>query len=204
MTLKRSARVSAGVEPTALRILLLLGLVIHKVVWEAMKRRDYSPAAGGGSSDDPLQRGVRLVKVLLLAFLVLQTVFLDAFPIVRRPSRLPFVGAVVYILGLSLAIAARLQLGRNWSNLEDSQILPEQSLVTSGVYRYVRHPIYMGDLLLLLGLELALNSWLVLGVAAPAIVVAAQARKEEAILARSFGGYETYRKQTKMFIPFLL
>jgi protein-S-isoprenylcysteine O-methyltransferase Ste14 len=83
-------------------------------------------------------------------------------------------------------------------------VLPEHSLVQHGLYRYVRHPIYTGDLLMLAGLQLALNSWLVLAVALAAVVVVRQSRVEEAMLARHMPGYPVYRARTKRFIPFVV
>ena len=59
----------------------------------------------------------------------------------------------------------------NWSDIETAEVLCEHAVVSHGVYRYVRHPIYIGDIALLVGLELALNSWLVLGALAIAPIV---------------------------------
>ena len=70
------------------------------------------------------------------------------------------------------------------------------------VYRYVRHPIYGGDLLLLLGLELALNSWLVVLVPMLAFGIIRQAAQEERMLLESLPGYRAYYETTKRFIPF--
>ncbi len=84
------------------------------------------------------------------------------------------------------------------------QIQQEQGLVTQGIYQYIRHPIYTGDVLLLLGLELALNSWLVLGVPVIAVIVVWQALAEERVLAQAFPNYREYQTQSKMFIRFVV
>jgi protein-S-isoprenylcysteine O-methyltransferase Ste14 len=187
-----------------LRLVLFAGLVLHKLVWEVLKRKDGASAVDRQSSTRQPRTSLKLLKALVLCFLVTQTLFLNVLPILRRPNRLALFGAVIYLLGLSLALAGRMQLGRNWSDLEDSRVLPDQSLVTRGIYQYVRHPIYAGDVLLLAGLELALNSWLVLGVAAPALLAARQAFTEEAMLTEAFTEYNAYRKRTKMFIPLVV
>jgi protein-S-isoprenylcysteine O-methyltransferase Ste14 len=88
--------------------------------------------------------------------------------------------------------------------VEEAQVLPEQQVVSSGIYGYIRHPIYTGDLLLLAGLELALNSWLVLGVLAPLVMVVRRAKAEEAILSRALPEYADYTARTKRFIPFVV
>jgi protein-S-isoprenylcysteine O-methyltransferase Ste14 len=188
-----------------LRIILFLGMLSHKLVWEILKRGEgVPPQAVQKPSGFGLKSIVKLGKSLALLFLVVQTLFLNVFPISEQPSLFRFVGTVVYFLGLSTAIVGRIQLGRNWANLEDYQVLPEQSLVRTGIYSLIRHPIYIGDVLLILGLELALNSWLVLGAVALLVIVIMQAHKEETVLSKTFPGYEAYRKQTKMFIPYII
>jgi protein-S-isoprenylcysteine O-methyltransferase Ste14 len=141
---------------------------------------------------------------VLLAGLLIQTLFLNLFPIVTQPDRLRVVGTALYVLGLATAMLGRVHLGRNWANLEDYGVLAQQALVTHGIYRYIRHPIYIGDLLLLVGLELALNSWLVVLVLVPLVVIIRQARAEEQVLAQTFPTYRVYQAQTKQFIPFII
>jgi protein-S-isoprenylcysteine O-methyltransferase Ste14 len=111
---------------------------------------------------------------------------------------------VIFFVGLTLAILGRLQLGKNWLDLEDARVRSDQSLVTGGVYAYVRHPIYGGDILLLFGLQLALNSWLVLAIVIPLVIVIRQVLAEETLLLRAFPGYVSYCARTKRFIPFVV
>jgi len=202
-----------GVE--ILRLILFLGLVFHKLLWEVMKNQppatSHQPPATKHqrptTSHQPPATFVRLVKVIkgmVLVFLIIQTLFLDLLPISDQPTTLRIIGTIIYFVGLTMAVIGRLQLGKSWVDLEDYQVLPQQSVVTSGIYRYIRHPIYTGDILLLVGLELALNSWLVLGVFIPLLVVIKQALAEETLLAQVFPAYSAYCKQTKRFIPFIL
>ncbi|MCK5642499.1 MAG: isoprenylcysteine carboxylmethyltransferase family protein [Gammaproteobacteria bacterium] len=187
-----------------LRLILFLGLVFHKLVWEVLKRRDRMPGVRQRSAKRPLKSLVKFAKVVVLVFLVLQTLFLNLFPISNQPTLFRIIGTAIYLIGLATAVLGRLQLGKNWVDLEDYQVLPEQSLVTNGIYRYIRHPIYTGDVLLLVGLELALNSWLVLGIFIPLLVVVNSALTEEALLSQAFPGYNAYCKRTKRFIPFII
>jgi len=188
--------------PDALRVLLLLGLAAHKGLWEVLKRRAGAPPAMA-LPVSPDIRLIKLAKVAVLAFLVTQTLCLEILPIARDPGTLRAVGAGIFVVGLATAMSARVQLGRNWADLEDARVLPTQSVVEHGLYRYIRHPIYTGDLLLLAGLELSLNSWLVLGVALLAAVVVRRALAEEALLAQRLAGYREYCARTKRFIPFV-
>jgi protein-S-isoprenylcysteine O-methyltransferase Ste14 len=184
-----------------LRLYLLLGLVAHKAVWEVLKRRP--EAVQERAAISPGRRLVKMAKVAFLGGIILQTLLPDILPISDDPWRLRASGAVIYSLGLALAIVARIQLGANWIDIEDARVLSGQRIVATGVYRYIRHPIYTGDLLLLVGLELALNSWLVLGVGLLALVVAGRARHEEALLRAQLPGYDAYCAATARFVPFV-
>lgn len=183
-----------------LQIYLFLGLVLHKIVWEVLRNRtSRGPSKPGSGRLIP----IKAVKIGILTGILVQVWLPDLLPISTDPFLLRFVGTMVYTTGLLTALAARFQLGENWSNIEEGRILQGQHVVATGIYAYVRHPIYIGDLLLLLGLELALNSWLVVGVLAMAPIVIAKAFKEEQMLVAELHGYEAYRRSSKRFIPFV-
>lgn len=197
----------------ALRIVLLLGLVVHKLVWEVMKRRERSVQTGRegaalqGHKKPPglnLKSALKLGKSVFLVFLIIQTMFLDLLPISDNPTAIRALGLIIYTIGLTTAITGRIQLGNNWVDLEDFTVLPDQKLVNSGIYKYIRHPIYIGDALLIIGLELALNSWLVVIGFALLPVIYKQALDEEAILTQAFPEYRVYKQHTKMFVPYLV
>jgi protein-S-isoprenylcysteine O-methyltransferase Ste14 len=191
-----------------LKLYLLAGLVTHKVVWEVLKRKQpLGPTSQQTSAktSEPFQmKAVKAVKVAILLGIAVQTLLLDILPISNEPSLLRLAGTLIFTAGLALAIRSRTELGSNWSDIEAGSVHAKHNIVANGPYRYIRHPIYIGDLLLLLGLELALNSWLVLGVLLLAPLVLRQALKEEQKLARSLPDYEAYRAQTKRFIPFVV
>ena len=187
--------------PDLVRIALFFGLVLHKAIWEILKRAD-PPDRPSAVPLGP--RLVKIAKILVLAFLLVQTLFLDILPISGAPAQLHIVGGFLYLLGLGLAIAGRMQLGRNWLDLENFAVRPTQTIVDRGIYRYVRHPIYTGDLLLVTGLELVLRSWLVLAVVPLALVIVKQVLAEETLLSRAFPSYARYCAETKRFIPFVV
>ncbi|MGA2157641.1 MAG: isoprenylcysteine carboxylmethyltransferase family protein [Dehalococcoidia bacterium] len=97
-------------------------------------------------------------------------------------------------------------LGKNWVHaLEQSEFLQRKSvtLVTSGPYRYVRHPIYLGSFTFIITLALVAANWLVL---LPALFIIAlidtQIGKEERMLIDRFGDeYREYMKRTPQLIP---
>jgi protein-S-isoprenylcysteine O-methyltransferase Ste14 len=114
------------------------------------------------------------------------------------------IGLALAILGAVLAIFSRALLGRNWS--ATVQLKQDHQLITSGPYRFVRHPIYTGLLLLFLGNAIMVGDWR--GLLAVAIVFASFWRKfrlEERWLAEHFGeAYRLYQARTKALIPALL
>jgi protein-S-isoprenylcysteine O-methyltransferase Ste14 len=110
-------------------------------------------------------------------------------------------GVVLTAAGVALAMWARLVLGENWSAAVS--IRKDHELIRMGPYRTMRHPIYTGMLLGLLGTALVVGE--VRGLLALVIVGLGfylKARKEEAFLAREFGaGFEAHAKRTGMFLP---
>jgi protein-S-isoprenylcysteine O-methyltransferase Ste14 len=113
------------------------------------------------------------------------------------------VGVLLFACGIALAVWARLHLGRNWGMPMTQRAEPE--LVTSGPYRFVRHPIYTGLLTAMLGTALVDN---LLGLIVVAVLIAYFyycGTVEERNLATTFPKtYPQYRSRTKMLIPFLL
>jgi protein-S-isoprenylcysteine O-methyltransferase Ste14 len=187
---------------TVLRAILVAGLLLHKVVWEVWKRRDDFVASTTAPAA-PVKRILKGAKAAFLVFLVGQAAALDVLPLPGRSLGRRIAGVVLFVVGVVMAIAGRVQLGSNWSNIEEGQVRTDQALETGGIYRVIRHPIYAGDTLLLFGLELALNSWLVLAMFGPLVVFVRRALAEEAMLTQAFPGYESYRRRTRRFIPFL-
>ena len=176
----------------------------HKVVWEVLKRRQKrADAAGRPAESGPLTL-VKAVKIAILLGIAAQTLMPDILPIAEDPAALRVVGVALYTTGLVVAIVSRLQLGANWSDIETAQVLQQQTVVANGIYRFIRHPIYVADLCLLLGLELSLNSWLAAGVLFMAPVVLWKAVREERMLVEALPGYGDYCARTKRFIPFVL
>ena len=183
------------------RIYLLLGLIAHKAVWEVMKIG--GPAAPKKTGQPVKIRLIKAVKIGILLAIVAQTLVPEFLPVTDNPDALRIIGVVLYTVGLATAICGRVQLGGNWLDIETAAVKREQTTVSHGLYAYVRHPIYTGDLLLLLGLELALNSWAFVGVIVLAPIILRQAITEEKMLKRTLPGYDVYCQRTRRFIPFV-
>lgn len=112
-------------------------------------------------------------------------------------------GTAAVVAGLAFCVWARVHLGRNWGMPMTEKEQPE--LVTDGPYRFVRHPIYTGLLLALLGTGLATNLYALIALVLAVPYFVYSARVEERNLANAFPTtYPPYRARTKMLIPFVL
>jgi protein-S-isoprenylcysteine O-methyltransferase Ste14 len=113
-------------------------------------------------------------------------------------------GLVLTCAGLALAVWARLLLGRNWSAIVT--IKQDHTLVRSGPYHWVRHPIYSGLLLAMLGTAICFGE--LRGLVAVGIGLIGfwlKSRLEEAFLIEQFGPeYAEYQKEVKALIPAVL
>lgn len=111
-------------------------------------------------------------------------------------------GLALTALGIGFAIWARVQLGRNWGM--PMSLKQDAELITSGPYAYVRHPIYGGVLLAMLGSTLVSIWWIVALVLFGGYFVWS-AKTEEKIMTAQFPQlYADYMSRTKMFIPFVV
>jgi len=113
------------------------------------------------------------------------------------------VGYGMLLAGMVFAGWARLFLGGNWSS--DVTLKQDHTLVLSGPYRIVRHPIYSGLLVALLGTAIALGELrCFLGVLLSAIAWKIKSISEETLMVQEFGDqYARYREQVKGLVPYL-
>src|SRR5688572_13614755 len=130
------------------RVLLFAGLVIHKLIWEIWKRK-YPSAVKPSGPSSAAKKIVKLGKIGFLLFLMVQALFLDILVIRNAPVLLSYMGIALFVLGFCISMLGRIGLKQNWSDLEDENVLPQQ-VVTQGIYGFIRHPIYVGDVLLVI------------------------------------------------------
>jgi protein-S-isoprenylcysteine O-methyltransferase Ste14 len=112
-----------------------------------------------------------------------------------------WLGVIITAAGLGFAIWARTYLGRNWSGVVSVKVGHE--LIRSGPYRWVRHPIYSGMILAMVGTALARHQ--VRGVVAVVLLYAGfkiKSRIEEQTMAATFGPeYADYMSGTGAIVP---
>jgi protein-S-isoprenylcysteine O-methyltransferase Ste14 len=107
------------------------------------------------------------------------------------------------LAGLAILIWARWSLGRNWSAIVTFR--EQHELVQHGPYRFVRHPIYTGMMLMVAGTAAVLGN--LAGLLSVVICFLGhwwKLRREEALLTKHFPGtYPQYMSRTKAIIPFI-
>ena len=110
----------------------------------------------------------------------------------------------MFAAALALFLATHRQLGRNWS--QTLELREGHTLVTHGVYRLVRHPMYSAFFLWGLAQALLLQNWIVgpAGLIGFGTLYAFRVGREEAMMRAAFGpAYADYEARTKRVIPFL-
>lgn len=114
------------------------------------------------------------------------------------------IGLALTIAGAAFAVWARIYIGSNWSGRVT--IKQDHELIRTGPYGIVRHPIYAGLLLAVLGTAIGIGE--LGGLFAFVLAVAGWRQKwrtEEQFLSEQFGAqYDAYRKQVKGLIPFVV
>ena len=120
----------------------------------------------------------------------------------RLPAWAGWAGVVLFSSGLWLLWRSHADLGRNWT--PTLKVRDGHLLVTEGVFRYIRHPMYAAHLLWAIGQPLLLQNWIagwaMLATFIPVYLV--RVRREERMMLEHFGeSYRLYMKRTGRVIP---
>jgi protein-S-isoprenylcysteine O-methyltransferase Ste14 len=178
----------------AIDIVIGVGWLVFWLGWLAA-------AAGAKSGRTRWRRdgGVRLVIVALILLLARVHAFRGSS---THNAAVAGVGLALFVLGLAVAVWARVYLGRNWGMPMSQKDNPE--LVTTGPYRWIRNPIYSGLILAMIGTTVAVSfDGLVVVVVLGGYFVYS-AVMEQRLMAEQFPDtYPAYRNSTRMLIPFL-
>jgi protein-S-isoprenylcysteine O-methyltransferase Ste14 len=109
------------------------------------------------------------------------------------PSGLSIVGDVLVAIGLGMAMLVVIQNAYAAANV---QVEGSQEVVSTGLYGLVRHPMYVGNVILMIGVPLALGSyWGVLFVIPGVMVLIIRILDEEKLLDRDLAGYHEYTQK---------
>jgi protein-S-isoprenylcysteine O-methyltransferase Ste14 len=185
----------------ALRIVSVLAVAGPMLVAMGGHRRGTGTRSGHSEGE----RAPLLANLAAVGLYVPSLLLFSGSPSGSAALVLAMSGVLLAAVGVAIVLRSRAELGPAWSFVPKAD--HEMGLVTSGPYRVVRHPIYLGLTLLGVGEALVFGSW-------PAFVItllgllptfAWRAHAEEKLLSRTFGArYAVYRQRTRMIIPYLL
>lgn len=191
------------------KVVFLLGLVAAAVIramWVARARREQRrrPGAVAVDRNAPAEKPLLFLTFLGMQVIPLVYVFTRwlGFADYHVWRSLGWGGAALFAVALWLLWRSHADLGRSWS--PTVEVRQEQSLVTHGVYRRVRHPMYTAHLLWGVAQVLLLQNW----IAGPAFLVSQiplyvlRIPREEQMMLAHFGEeYRTYMSRTGRLMP---
>jgi len=111
-----------------------------------------------------------------------------------------YIGISISTIAISFFISSKITLGKNYSPCYDQR--KPKNITSSGLYKYVRHPIYSSNILLLIGTFMISGSYLMLvNIFILSFFYTISAYREEKYLITNFNYYNGYSKKTGMFLP---
>ncbi len=111
-------------------------------------------------------------------------------------------GGAILLAGILLLAVAIFRLGSNLTTVPYPK--DEGTLIETGPYQLVRHPMYCGGILIAFGWAILVHGWLTLGYAIIMLVFFdVKSRREEQWLKAKFSGYGEYQKRVRKLIPFV-
>ncbi len=126
---------------------------------------------------------------------------LNALQVGRLPEWVGWLGIVLALAGLFMRVWASRVLGAFYTRT--LQVAQGQTIIREGPYRVIRHPGYLGMILLWVGVSAATGNWIVILVVLVAILAAYHNRiqNEEQMLLSTLPGYAEYRSGTWRLLP---
>ncbi|MDT7793628.1 MAG: hypothetical protein QOD59_3064 [Mycobacterium sp.] len=153
----------------------------------ALRRR---MQAGPAAETRPLQKIIITFAFLSIGAMIVVSALDFRFGWSSVPAAVSVVGDVLVGVGLLIAMITTIQNGYAAANIN---VESDQKVVSTGFYALVRHPMYFGNVVLMIGIPLALGSyWGLLFVILGLVVLAVGILDEEKVLAQQLTGYTDY------------
>jgi protein-S-isoprenylcysteine O-methyltransferase Ste14 len=161
---------------------------------------------GGRGEESKLNRRESIVRVVLVVGLYLAITFIPfadrrGIAVIPEPAVLRWLGVALGALGYGLVFWSGLALGRQYS--AEVTIQKNHRVITTGPYRWIRHPRYLGVLALAVGVSLTFRSWIGLAaVVAVFGILLLRISDEESLLHQEFGTeWEAYCRTSSRLLP---
>jgi protein-S-isoprenylcysteine O-methyltransferase Ste14 len=151
--------------------------------------------AGPTAENRPAQKVIIGCWYLSLASALLVSGFDHRFGWSPVPTAICLVGDVLVAVGVGVVMLVVIQ---NSHAAPTVRVEADQKLVATGLYGLVRHPMYMGNVVMLTGIPLALGSYWGLVLFVPGLIVLAlRIRDEEKLLREQLDGYREYTQKVR-------
>ncbi|MGE5123312.1 MAG: methyltransferase family protein [Acidobacteriaceae bacterium] len=163
---------------------------------------------GGKGEKEKFVFRQHVVRILLIIAMYVTLFFIPLFDrldigVFPGPPCVNWLGVVFSAIGYFLIFLSGLALGRQYS--QDVTIQPGHRLITWGVYRFIRHPRYLGIILLAIGVSLVFRSWI--GLIATIVfsaILLFRIQDEETTMHQEFGvEWEVYRQRSWRLLPYV-
>src|SRR5688500_745856 len=184
-------------------IVFLVGFIVYVIIRGVFEQRSKGNVKAVSRSD---RRELVLIVLMALGSMILPIVYLFTsllrFADYRLPPFLQWIGAILMVVALWLFWRSHADLGTNWSRTLEIQ--KGHQLVTHGVYRSIRHPMYASIAMFSLAQGLLLENWLAgwSAFVAFAILYFVRLPHEERMMSEFFGQqYDDYMSQTGRLLP---
>lgn len=142
--------------------------------------------------------------VLFQLFCFIQIIFYAQLSMPFLPERLFFLeilGIIIALAGTGLASWTKIVMGANWGRPAQHDKAIQSNLVTSGPFQHSRNPIYVGLLMLFIGQQIALQSYVIFAAPLYILVIIKSVGIEETLLEKYFGKtYLVYKKRVPRFL----
>jgi protein-S-isoprenylcysteine O-methyltransferase Ste14 len=146
--------------------------------------------AGPKAETRPVQKVVVAGIMILFCALLVFSALDHRFGLSPVPLAVSLIGDALVAIGLGISLYTVIENNYAAANIT---VESDQKLISTGLYGLVRHPMYMGSMIMLAGIPLALDSWWGLAFLIPAmIVLAVRITDEEKMLTQELTGYREY------------
>jgi len=151
--------------------------------------------AGPGAEKQKSQKIIQLLATIAFVAVLVVPAIDHRFGWSTMPTYVVAIGDLLVVLGLFIIF---LVFKENTFSSGTIEVGSEQKVIATGPYAHVRHPMYIGALIMLLGMPLALGSWWGLFTIIPmTLVIAWRLLEEEKFLAENLSGYSDYRDKVR-------
>ncbi len=183
--------------------ILFIGFIAHRGYYT----RKFSRAGESTIKEREETWALKLANLLSLPALLATALYIIspewmAWSSLPLPAWLRWAGVGLAVLGFALLQWAHQALGRNWS--DTPRLTKDQTLITSGPYHWIRHPIYTAFLLIMSAPFFLSANWIIGGlwIGMTALEVISRIKFEEAAMAEHFGDhYRAYMEKTGRLLP---